>query len=100
MQSRMNATMRFIVWGTIPIGFVLGGILASIMPVRAALILAALACATSFLPVLFSPLRHLEEIPGDAGLGDEGPGGGLAGQKESGAVSPEVATVKGDRAAA
>ena len=25
MQGRMNATMRFIVWGTIPLGAILGG---------------------------------------------------------------------------
>lgn len=63
LQSRMNATMRFIVWGTIPIGYVLGGTLATVMPVRTALVIAALACTTSFLPVWFSPLRHLAEIP-------------------------------------
>ena len=63
MLSRMNATMRFIVWGTIPLGFVLGGALATFLPVRAALIAAALACATSCLPVIFSSLRHLRSIP-------------------------------------
>jgi hypothetical protein len=59
----MNATMRFVVWGTIPVGFVMGGLLASAVPIRTALILAAIACATSFLPIYFSPLRHLREIP-------------------------------------
>jgi MFS family permease len=63
LQSRMNATMRFIVWGTIPIGFVAGGILATVLPTRAALVLAALACGTSCLPVVFSPLRGLIEMP-------------------------------------
>ena len=63
MQSRMNATMRFIVWGTIPIGFVMGGLLATALPIRTALVLAALACSTSFLPILFSPLPRLKEIP-------------------------------------
>jgi hypothetical protein len=70
LQSRMNATMRFVVWGTIPIGFVMGGILATIMPVRAALILAALACSTSFLPVALSPLWHLRELPGQDETGE------------------------------
>jgi MFS family permease len=67
LQSRMNATMRFIVWGTIPIGFILGGVLATVVPVRAALIIAAVACTTSFLPVWLSPLRHLTEIPNQGG---------------------------------
>ncbi len=75
LQSRMNATMRFVVWGTIPIGFVMGGILATIMPVRVALILAALACATSFLPVLFSPLRHLVDLPACTAPGSPGTAG-------------------------
>lgn len=63
MQSRMNATMRFIVWGTIPIGSVAGGILATVVPVRAALILAAVASFASVVPVLASPLRSLRDIP-------------------------------------
>ena len=29
MQGRMNATMRFIVWGTIPIGAIIGGAIAT-----------------------------------------------------------------------
>lgn len=63
MQSRMNATMRFVVWGTIPIGSVLGGALATLFPVRAALIFAALATFASVVPVLLSPLRSLHELP-------------------------------------
>lgn len=65
MQSRMNATMRFIVWGTIPIGSVAGGIMATVMPVRTALILAALATFISFLPIVLSPLRSLRDMPED-----------------------------------
>jgi MFS family permease len=67
MQSRMNATMRFIVWGTIPIGSLMGGVMASVMPVRTALIVAAVATFASVLPVLVSPLRSLREIPREAG---------------------------------
>jgi MFS family permease len=63
MQSRMNATMRFIVWGTIPIGSVLGGLLATALPIRTAV---AAAAAGSFLAVgwvLFSPVRSLGQMP-------------------------------------
>ncbi|MGD0249132.1 MAG: MFS transporter [Candidatus Limnocylindrales bacterium] len=67
MQGRMNATMRFIVWGTIPIGSVLGGALATLLPVRVALILAALASFTAVVPVLVSPLRSLRNIPSEDG---------------------------------
>jgi MFS family permease len=74
MQSRANATMRFIVWGTIPLGFLAGGALASLMPIRTALVAAAIATATAFLPIYFSPLRSLREIPGLEGDGPERPG--------------------------
>ena len=71
MQSRMNATMRFIVWGTIPIGSVMGGALATLVSVRAALILAALGSFMSMVPVLVSPLWSLRHIPEE-----DGPEGG------------------------
>ena len=67
MQSRMNATMRFIVGGTIPIGSLMGGVMASVMPVRTALIVAAVATFASVLPVLMSPVRSLREIPPEDG---------------------------------
>ena len=63
MQSRMNATMRFIVWGTMPIGSVAGGILASFIPLRAPVLVAALITSSAFLWVLFSPVRSLRSIP-------------------------------------
>ncbi len=64
MQSRMNATMRFIVWGTIPIGSLLGGLLATWFGVREALVVAALGSFTAAFWVLFSPVRDLRDMPG------------------------------------
>ena len=63
MQGRMNATMRFIVWGTMPLGSLIGGLLASVFPVRAAILIGAIVASTAFLWVLFSPVRSLREIP-------------------------------------
>jgi len=63
----MNATMRFIVWGTIPIGSLMGGMMATLLPVRVALIVAALGSFSSILWVLFSPLRSLHEMPQEGG---------------------------------
>jgi len=63
MQGRMNATMRFIVWGTIPIGIVIGGILGSTIGLHATLWVGAIGGLVAFLPVLFSPVRSLREIP-------------------------------------
>jgi MFS family permease len=63
MQGRMNATMRFIVWGTMPLGSVTGGILASFLPLRATVLIAALIASSAFLWVLASPVRSLRTIP-------------------------------------
>jgi MFS family permease len=68
MQSRMNATMRFIVWGTIPIGSLMGGLLATLLPVRLALVIVALGSFASVPWVLFSPLRSLREMPEEVGV--------------------------------
>ena len=37
MQGRMNATMRFIVWGTMPVGATIGGVIATAVGVTQAL---------------------------------------------------------------
>jgi Transmembrane secretion effector len=56
LLGRMNATMRFLVWGTLPAGGLLGGIIAATIGLRAALFIAAAGMSTAFLWVLFSPL--------------------------------------------
>jgi MFS family permease len=63
MQGRMNATMRFIVWGTMPLGSVAGGILASFLPLRTTVLVGALIATSAFLWVLASPVRSLRVIP-------------------------------------
>jgi MFS family permease len=63
MQGRMNATMRFIVWGTIPIGSILGGFLATAIGVHQTIYIGTILGTLSFLPVLLSPVRNLREMP-------------------------------------
>jgi len=63
MQGRMNATMRFIVWGTIPIGATLGGILGGAIGLRETIWIGALGSALPFLFVLFSPVRRIASMP-------------------------------------
>ena len=63
MQGRMNATMRFIVWGTMPIGIIVGGILGSTIGLHATIWVGAIGGCFAFVPVLFSPVRSLREIP-------------------------------------
>jgi hypothetical protein len=62
----MNATMRFIVWGTMPLGSVVGGILASLLPLRTTILIGAVVASSAFLWVLLSPVRSLREIPSGA----------------------------------
>jgi MFS family permease len=63
LQGRMNATVRFLVWGTMPIGAFIGGALGSAIGLRATLFVAAVGGTFVALPVLLSPVRALREIP-------------------------------------
>ncbi len=63
MQGRMNATMRFIVWGTIPLGQIIGGQLGARFGLPTAIWVGAIGSCTPFLFVLFSPVRSLREMP-------------------------------------
>ena len=63
LLGRMNATMRFLVWGTLPLGAFLGGVLGSTIGIRHTLLVAAIAGFVPVLPILFSPLRRMRELP-------------------------------------
>jgi MFS family permease len=63
MQGRMNATMRWIVWGTIPIGGVLGGALGTAIGLRETILLGAVGMSFAFVPVLLSAVRSIRVIP-------------------------------------
>ncbi len=82
IQGRMNATMRFLVWGTIPIGQIVGGVLATAIGVREAVIVGGVLGCFAFLPILFSPVRRLARIP----TPEDGPSdGGADGEAGAGA---------------
>ena len=67
MQGRMNATMRFIVWGTIPLGSILGGILATVLGLQTAIVIGAVGAFLAVLPLVLTPVRTLREMPTPAG---------------------------------
>lgn len=73
LLGRMNASMRFLVWGTLPLGALVGGVLGSWVGLRAALVVGAAGSTLAFLPPLFSPVWGQREVPDP----DDGGGSGL-----------------------
>jgi MFS family permease len=63
LQGRMNSVMRFIVWGTIPLGSLAGGGLASWIGLKETIIVGAIGGGGAFLWLLLSPQRHLHDMP-------------------------------------
>jgi MFS family permease len=63
LLGRMNATMRFLVWGTLPLGGFLGGVLGQAFGARTAVWIGAIGGSLAFLPVLLSPLRTMRDLP-------------------------------------
>jgi MFS family permease len=63
MQGRTNATMRFVVWGTIPIGYSLGGLLGNSIGLARTLWVGAVGCLLALVPPLLSPVRTLRGFP-------------------------------------
>jgi MFS family permease len=63
LQGRMNSVMRFLVWGTIPVGTLLGGALATWIGFRETIVVGAIGGGLGALFLLFSPQRHLRELP-------------------------------------
>jgi MFS family permease len=59
MLGRLNASRRFLVWGVIPLGNLVGGILASTIGLRPTLFVGAIGITLGALPLVFSPLRSL-----------------------------------------
>jgi hypothetical protein len=67
LLGRMTATMRFLVWGTAPLGALAGGVLGQTLGPRGALWVAAAAGLLPVLPLLASPLRTMRHLPEPSG---------------------------------
>jgi MFS family permease len=63
LQGRMNSVMRFMVWGTIPLGGLVGGVLGTTIGLRQTIVVGAIGGGLAFLWILLSPQRHLREMP-------------------------------------
>ncbi len=63
LLGRMNASIRFIVWGSMPVGSFLGGVLGQQYDVRTVFWIAVGGAGLAALPVLLSPLTTMREMP-------------------------------------
>jgi MFS family permease len=62
LLGRVTAAVRWIVWGALPVGAVLGGVLATFIGVRSTLWVSAIGVWASGLWVYFSPLRRMRDF--------------------------------------
>jgi predicted MFS family arabinose efflux permease len=62
LLGRVNGTMRFIVWGSRPIGSLLGGYLGSRIGLPATLVVGAFGMLIAFVPLLVSPIPQLRQF--------------------------------------
>jgi MFS family permease len=85
LLGRMNAAVRWINWGTLPLGSLAGGTLGTLIGVRPALWVGMVGSWAAGFWVLFSPLRRMRDVPtglepaepapGEPALGEPLPGG-------------------------
>lgn len=85
MLGRMNASYRFVAWGTVPLGALLGGVLGSTVGLRATLFVGAAGIFAAALWIVFSPVRGIRRLPS----GTEAEGEAAA--AEPAVVGPAVA---------
>lgn len=63
LLGRMNASVRWIVWGTLPLGALMGGALGTWIGIRPTIWIGVVGCAFAGLFVFFSPLRKMRDVP-------------------------------------
>ncbi|HEV3171431.1 MAG TPA: MFS transporter [Actinocrinis sp.] len=63
LLGRMNASVRWIVWGTMPIGALFGGALGTAIGLRPTLFVSVIGGWAAGLFVVFSPLRRMRDVP-------------------------------------
>jgi MFS family permease len=63
LLGRMNAAIRWVVWGTIPLGGLLGGAFGAVFGVRATMWIGFAGSWAAGWWVFFSPLRGMRDVP-------------------------------------
>jgi len=72
MLGRMNASRRWIVWGIIPLGNVIGGALAATIGLRTTLFVGAGISTAAAVFLLTKPILSLATVDGDARAAGDG----------------------------
>ncbi|MFC5663899.1 MFS transporter [Kitasatospora misakiensis] len=93
LLGRMNASYRFVSWGVVPVGALLGGWLGGGIGLRPTLFVAAAGLFASALWIVFSPIRAMRELPPAA----DGPADGVADGVEDGTADEADRAGKADR---
>jgi MFS family permease len=63
LLGRLNAAIRWVVWGTLPLGGVIGGALGATAGIRPTIAIGVAGAWLAGLWVLFSPLRTMRDVP-------------------------------------
>jgi MFS family permease len=63
LLGRMNAAVRWIVWGTLPLGQLAGGALGIAIGIRPTLLCGAAGSVVAAMFIVFSPLRSMRDFP-------------------------------------
>ena len=95
LLGRMNASMRFMVWGTMPIGAAIGGALGGLVGLKTTLFIGAAGQCLAWIPPALSPVWRLRTIADaeaeEAALAAARDGGVLGPGAPASGVMPEAA---------
>ena len=68
MLGRANASRRFVVWGVIPVGGLVGGALGATIGLRETIFIGSIGSLSAVVPLLLSPIRSVGKM---SELGDQ-----------------------------